>query len=110
MYKYFLVVILLLSSNIALAGEKNWYRVTVTEGSGTYNYYGTIESDIEQLLKEVEGSSFIHIKDLVYYDNQNRIKSWSDWEEKIIPEVHVRADRIISIFRFTGDPRKKDNP
>lgn len=105
MKKYF-VFLCLLASSFIVAAQDNWYRINTAVASDRYDYYGTIDMDVEQLLKALKGDEYIHIKNLVYFDNQQRVKSWKEWTPRQKDEVYVRPDIVTSFHEMRGDPRK----
>lgn len=105
MLQKLILVSCLLFSALSYAGE-HWYTVRVIQGNGNYDYYGTVSFDEADLQKAIQSQDFIHITNLVYFDNQNKIKNWSEWAWYQKAEIFVKSENIVSFHPLTKDPRE----
>ena len=87
--------------------RQNWYRIIIDQAGKEYGYYGTSELPEKEFVKKLKTEDYIFLDNLVYYDNQGRVKNWSDWYPDILPRVYVNPKRIISVQVLKEDPKKK---
>ena len=57
---------------------KHWYRVDVEEGSKSRTICGHCEHDPDQLARTLSAGGFLRLDGLVYKDNQQRFRSYSE--------------------------------
>lgn len=91
---------------LACIAADSWYRITTTKGSDSYDFYGTVPYAPDQFANVINTEQVIKISNLVYFDNQNRVKSWTDWAPYLKPEVHVKTSVITMFIPLAGDPTK----
>ena len=82
-----------------------WYTITFQTGTGTYDYHGTSDLNESDLIKKIQTDSFVLVKNLVYFDNQQKAKSWSEWAPQQKPQIYLKSSNILAIHPLTGDPR-----
>ena len=86
-----------------------WYRITTDKGSASYDFYGTVDYTPDKFADAIKKGNFIKISNLVYFDNQNRVKPWDDWAPYLKSEVYVRSSAIKMFFPLAGNPGKPEN-
>jgi len=103
------ITILLAASpfRFAAADEKPvyWYSVEYENGYKTITMYGSSPLDEAAFAKQLEGTAFIRLDDLIYL-TQNRVpKNWSEWTKFQVPRIYINPKDIIDFFPLVGDPR-----
>ncbi|MEA2711217.1 MAG: hypothetical protein QOF78_3818 [Phycisphaerales bacterium] len=83
---------------------KHWYRVDFQEAARERALCGSSELDPEQLMTELSAAAFIRLDDLFYRDNQNRFRSWSDWDPRVQPTALINVKAISFIMPLTEGP------
>lgn len=102
-----ILINLMLLFPLTCMASDTWYRITTTKGSDSYDFYGTVPYTPDHLAKVINKEQVIKISNLVYFDNQNRVKSWTDWAPYLKPEVHVKTSVITMFIPLVGEPAKK---
>jgi hypothetical protein len=83
----------------------NWYRLSTKSGPMVYDWYGTMKESKEEIIKKMNSDEILEMNSLLFFDQQNRIKPWSDWQPSIKDTVYIRANDIITFQEMKGDPR-----
>ncbi len=84
--------------------KKNWYKVSVLDGSESpYNFHGSSDKTLEEIVSVIEAGKFLRLDDLVYYE-RGSYKSWSEWDKNVQPTVMLNAKQIISIMQYNSNP------
>lgn len=83
-----------------------WYRIDIAEGNDTRVLIGSSELDHTALLARLEQGGYITLHDLSYRDDQNRIVSWTVWDPRFLPIVHINPRYVTTVFPFVADPRE----
>ncbi|HEV2293352.1 MAG TPA: hypothetical protein VGR35_05815 [Tepidisphaeraceae bacterium] len=84
---------------------KHFYRIDFHEGAKDRMLCGSSPLDPAQLMTELASTAFIRLDDLFYRDNQNRFRSWSEWDPRLQPTAFINCKCISTVMPFVGDPR-----
>ncbi len=98
------MILLLILIPFSVSAGEHWYRITTLKGCDTYDFYGTVNLAPEEFTKELKNDAFTKIDNLVYFDNQRKVKSWSEWSPHMKTAVYVRNSEITMFVELTGDP------
>ena len=84
---------------------KHYYRIDYQEGMRDRVLCGSSSLDLDQFITELASAPFIRLDDLSYRDNQNRFRSWSEWDPKVRPTAFINCKCVTTVMPFDGDPR-----
>ena len=83
----------------------NWYKIEVNDGSKQgYNYVGAVADSPQEIAKKAASGEYIRLDNLRYCDQQGKIRTWEEWDARLVPTVHINPSTIRSIMQFKGDP------
>jgi len=86
---------------------KYWYQIEVFTGVGDPIWYvGSTEKDLEALNGLLSEGRAISLGDLVYFNEEDRAMSWSEWDPLYMSQICVNARYVVSIMPLAEDPRK----
>lgn len=102
------IIYLLLLLPFTCVAADSWYRVTVIDGSEPYNFYGRVKYTPDEFANALNDNHVIKISSLVYFDSQNRVKSWSEWAPHMKPEAYIKSSVISMFIPLTGNPIEND--
>ena len=88
--------------------SRHWYRVEMVSGSETYCFFGSALEDPGTLLQKIQGHEFVLLEDLIFYDEDDEIKSWSEWDPTYLSKVFLNPQYIINVMPMAGDPRHEE--
>lgn len=86
--------------------ERHWYLFQIQTGSTTYQCFGSSVLGEKEMAKQLVGTDYIALDDLVYRDNQGKIKAWQEWDPAMGSRVYVNPKYVIFFQPLEGDPRK----
>ena len=106
MKKVLLVLTIIAFSGMAHADEY-YYKVAVsTCGKGCVKYFsGKSDLSPKEMEKELSKNSFIELTDIFYFE-KGKLKSWIEWDDKLVPQIKIRASSIITYMLYNGNPKK----
>ena len=84
----------------------NWYRVEMINGDETYCYFGSSPLNESEFIKRLQGTDYIELGSLVFFDEEAEAKSWSEWDPNYLPRVYLNPKYVISVIPLMDDPRK----
>lgn len=103
------IVSLALSPFHCLADDQeplHWYSVSFSTGSTQASAHGSSPLDEAAFAKALEGSTYIELSNLVYFDQWQNPKEWSDWTKYDEACIYINPKDISSFQPMKDDPRK----
>ena len=88
--------------------ERHWYMMQIQTGSTTYQCFGSSLLDEKEMTKQLNGTEYVVLDDLVYRDNEGKIKSWQEWDPLMGARVYMNPKYIILFQPLPNEPRIKD--
>ncbi len=83
-----------------------WYRIKTKDEEGKgYTYVGSSTDTPDVLAKKAENGTYLKLENLLYCDEEGKIREWTQWDDSIVPVVFINPDSILSFMQFKGDPR-----
>ena len=82
-----------------------WYRVELQSGNEPYCYFGRSQDAEPDILSKLESGAYIRLEDIVYFDEDQAARSWTDWDANFVPRILINPRYVISIMPMSGDPR-----
>lgn len=94
---------------ITATAEDRWYQlgVSLCQGGCVQTFTGTLPFGTSEIQTKSSESGFVKISNLVYFDNQQKAKPLTEWNEKLKPEIYIKANSIVSIQELNGNPLAK---
>jgi hypothetical protein len=89
--------------------KRHWYRVEMLSGHDTYLYFGSTTLNEASLMKQLGAGGFVLLEDLVYFDDNERIQGWSEWDPHYLARVYLNPTYVISIMPMAEDLRKESS-
>ncbi len=86
--------------------SRYWYRVEMLTGSETYCFFGSNELAEDAFIRAYQGGELLYLKDLIFYDEDEKVRSWSEWDPVYLSKVYLNPQYVVSIMPMAGDPRK----
>lgn len=87
---------------------KYWYQAEMMNGGGDPLWYlGSSNLDLPEITGEISAGRFVCLDDLVYFNDQDKAISWSEWDPLYTSQVSLNPRYIVSIMPLADDPRKK---
>jgi hypothetical protein len=83
---------------------KHFYRVDYDDGNRKGSVCGSTELDPTAFIAEISSAAFIRLDDLVYRDNQQRVRSWTEWDPHTQPTIFINCKFIHTVMPLSGDP------
>jgi hypothetical protein len=88
-----------------MAGQRCWYRVEMTSGPETFCVFGSSVVPEKDMVEALNGGGLVLLEDLVYYDEEGKARSWSEWDPHCQPRVYLNSKYMVSLMPMVGDPR-----
>lgn len=85
----------------------NWFRVEMQSGIDPYFFFGSTSMDESAVIEQLQNGKYVTLEDLVYFDENDTIHGWSEWDPCCKARVHLNPRHLVSIMPMHGDPRKK---
>jgi hypothetical protein len=84
----------------------HWYKLNIQTGSSTFQCTGGSPLDEKEFVKQLAGTEYIALEDLVYMDQTGKVKSWQEWDARVQPRAYVNPKYVIFVNPMAGDPRE----
>lgn len=85
--------------------QRHWYRAEMNVGAETFCVFGSSAFTESDLVQRLASGEMVLLEDLVYYDEEGRARSWSEWDPHCQPRVYLNARYLVSLMPMVGDPR-----
>lgn len=86
--------------------KKHWFRVEAFVEGEYFTYYGNSPHDTAELARRLSANEWITLDDLVYYDDNDRLLSWTEWDPQCLPRVVLNPRHILYAIPLVQDPRR----
>lgn len=88
--------------------KEYWYRVEVLNGDETYCFFGSSKYKESEFVRRLTEREYLLLEHLVFYNEDQEAKSWSEWEPNSYSRVYLNPQYIVSLMPLVGDPRKRE--
>lgn len=105
MKKTLLALFIALVSASAQAAD-HWYRVELEKCTSSCTFYGSSPLSSNEFKEALIKEPFIKLNNLFYYEKE-KVKSWADWDEQIIPAMTIRSSTVIFFMEYKKSPFEK---
>lgn len=68
--------------------------------------YGTSTLDEDSFAEALEGNTYIELDNLIYFDQSQNPKNWSEWTKYNKSRIFINPKDICSFQPMKDDPRK----
>ncbi len=92
--------------DLGMQDKKNWFRVEAFVEGEYFTYYGNTPYETEELARRLTAGEWVTLDDLVYYDDQDRLLSWTEWDPQCQPRVVLNPRHVLYAIPLVDDPRR----
>jgi len=88
-----------------MPAQRTWYRAEMNSGPETFCVFGSSPLPELEITAILGRGEMILLEDLVYYDEEGRARSWSEWDPHCQPRVYINPKYLVTLMPMVGDPR-----
>lgn len=77
----------------------------MNSGTETFCVFGSSHLSESEAAASLGRGDMILLEDLVYYDEEGRARSWSEWDPHCQPRVYINPKYLVTLMPMVGDPR-----
>ncbi len=77
----------------------------MNSGTETFCVFGSSNLSESEAAAALGRREMVLLEDLVYYDEEGRARSWSEWDPHCQPRVYINPKYLVTLMPMVGDPR-----